>query len=1327
MGSPSYRLEGAWDAFPGPISRLRLPTGGAITWDYVRVFMPQPRPDDDGLYLWSIPTWSDVIGVSRRSLYAEGDRHLGDWLYGASYSDTIGLRNELVREVRYPPSELGQSEGHRVLTYYSACPYYVCQNEAGGEPPNTYAEDYGLPFSRRQASDGSGRFLSQEIFAAGASTPMRRIFAAYENDGDPSHPACNAQPDCFSAATNQNQRLQSQRTVFLDDFLPGSTTNTWVLTVNSLYDGVGHYRQTSTSDNFGQGATHTEVTHWNPNGRPAQGQPWILNTYDYREQSAGSSVQRQEFTFEADTGFLLCRRSLKGGTSRGAFDVVVAFDHADPELPGQLTSEKWYGGDTQQLDTAADCGNLPQLAKYAYVHDYEFGARKRTYVNVASIEGVGELELLDIDVDQNTGWPSASRDSAHRLTTFVRDDMGRLESISAEGDATTTIDYDADGSVPPLIVATVGETLDRKEWALDGVGRVVGTSAALPDDQTSSTLTLFNALGWKTLVTEPGSSKGTKYSGFDPFGKPAVVEAADGKVTRFDYKGNRVVLRTSPVWNGTREVQVTTREEYDGLGRLRQIRQPNGTWHRYAYDVGGRLATVVNNSGSGNTQSRTFVYDGRGFLTKEVQPESGIVTYQYDARGNVTRKGTPTGTMFLGYDEAGRLTRVTSPQADLQLMGYRANGEIAWARSLNYRKVDNQCRRFEVRQDFAFSSLHGRLESKATTLWQEGVAAPLEQWAQAYEYDGTGQITGTTYPHCSAPCSAPVRHRTTQYEKGRPTRVPTFADAITYHPNGLVETVQHSNGVVMTQTIDPSSGMARPYTLRAQSGGIILWPLEDYSYDGSGNITRVGAKKFTYDASSRLLSALVPSAATPYQAYSYDVFGNLNRVSQGATPQNITSYVDYTANSATNRLQGATYDNAGNLTGYQGSAYTWDLLGNMSTIDTGSERWVHTYDTAGERVWSWRTTGTRLDTFALRGQGGQVLTDFTKTGSTYGWEDYVYRGVALLGAVRSDGLTRHFDVDHLGNVRLETYGDGSVKAYREFWPYGDIAMSSAPLASDTEQMKFTGHERDLGDPASTADDIDYMHARYYKPLFARFLSPDKIGGGLAAPQSWNRYSYVIGNPLRYTDPKGLLPQCDSPANGNTPTCWEGIEVVTEVAPTAADIVFSEGFTDHEVAPYSPEDSRLYLYEQAAMGETWAVETLRDAQGIQSGSLEWLVASFLIPAAPGVRAAAGAADEGLAAASNAAFKAADSVDSFVIPAKHLPGAGGRYAKFAAGTDAKAAIADALRSGEAVFLSNGGRGFRIVANLGRQVGSRGETGVRVILGFDGKIWTAFPVRP
>jgi RHS repeat-associated protein len=95
-----------------------------------------------------------------------------------------------------------------------------------------------------------------------------------------------------------------------------------------------------------------------------------------------------------------------------------------------------------------------------------------------------------------------------------------------------------------------------------------------------------------------------------------------------------------------------------------------------------------------------------------------------------------------------------------------------------------------------------------------------------------------------------------------------------------------------------------------------------------------------------------------------------------------------------------------------------------------------------------------------------------------------------------------------------------LQATHTYYPFGREASSTS---ADSEPMKFTGHERDLHLSASaTADDLDYMHARFSSPLTGRFLSADAAAhrNASAVPQGWNRYAYVHGNPVVYTDPDG---------------------------------------------------------------------------------------------------------------------------------------------------------------------------------------------------------------
>ena len=52
--------------------------------------------------------------------------------------------------------------------------------------------------------------------------------------------------------------------------------------------------------------------------------------------------------------------------------------------------------------------------------------------------------------------------------------------------------------------------------------------------------------------------------------------------------------------------------------------------------------------------------------------------------------------------------------------------------------------------------------------------------------------------------------------------------------------------------------------------------------------------------------------------------------------------------------------------------------------------------------------------------------------------------------------------------------------------------------------------------------MDYFLARYYSSAQGRFTSVDPLleSAKRNLPQSWNRYTYALNNPLRYTDPTG---------------------------------------------------------------------------------------------------------------------------------------------------------------------------------------------------------------
>jgi RHS repeat-associated protein len=137
---------------------------------------------------------------------------------------------------------------------------------------------------------------------------------------------------------------------------------------------------------------------------------------------------------------------------------------------------------------------------------------------------------------------------------------------------------------------------------------------------------------------------------------------------------------------------------------------------------------------------------------------------------------------------------------------------------------------------------------------------------------------------------------------------------------------------------------------------------------------------------------------------------------------------------------------------------------------------------------------------------------FEKNLSSWATTNYYGAGGTRV-AMRKGGVVSGLPGDHLGSASLATNSSGGVVANSStrYYPYGATRSGGSGMPTD---YRFTGQR------IESALGIYQMGARWYDGALGRWLSADSIVPGPANPQSLNRYSYVLGNPLGYVDPSG---------------------------------------------------------------------------------------------------------------------------------------------------------------------------------------------------------------
>jgi RHS repeat-associated protein len=1149
----------------GNLLGITLPTLGRMEWTWQTFHFH--GGSSGKIQLQSNP------GVATRTMRNAAGTVLGTWTYTQFPAQPSFTENEATTTVTDPL-------GNRIVNYFSAA---VDASLTGW---STY--EYSLPFTHNttlNVAPGVDLNLSRQTFASGSSVPLRSEYVLYERDPISTGPG----PTMY----NTNRRPMRSRTVYEDD-------GTYAGAVSSQFDGVGHYRSQDTEGSF----PGSNVRHHFGNANPAQGtyvvnaaantasgftpvpssSPWALETMSYASDTENGGTAWTDLCYAPGTSTVIRKREHRiDGATQWADDPVAVYTL---DATGNVANEKYFGGDTPGYGVPTGVSDLcamalPATPQYQINHTYASGVRATSQYSGASFLS------LNRTIDPSTGLVSSSQDTAGVLTSYLYDNLGRRTwSKPAQSGWTQYVYTPASASVKPNVAirqrdngSETATILAVSQMVFDDFGRVYQELRTMPDGSTSKRQTSYDGAGNKSTVSEVMTGNPTNvttFSGYDPFGRLGTITPPDGAAhnVTMAYHGVRQVDRTVKVGIvlGS-ESPATTTEIYDRQGRLFSVTEPSGSGGSlvtttYGYDVGSRLSSV-----STPGQSRSFSYDRAGFQQSETHPEkgangNGTVSYwAYDSRGHLLHKTDGPNDLAFVYDPEERLLQVNEASGlarPLKSFTYAPSngtndlrqGKLWQASRFNYYTLGGSSFTARIDETYVYGGRDGRVSTRTTA------SSTGESFTQSFSYNALGLPDTLTYPSCThAACTqtpAPARTVQNTYTQGLLTGVSANGityGTISYYPNLLVNQVTHGNGVVDTQGNDPFS-MRRPSSEGA-AGSWASWSSGAYTYDGSGNITRMGTASYTYDAVSRLTSGTLfdgpmGGGNQKTQSYTFDSFGNLTNIagtSGRATP----------TSSATNRLNGAgtAYDAAGNLINWNGAVYGYDHFNQMTDMASGSEHDFYIYTVDDERVWSYDLVR-NVSHWTLRDLGGKVLRDYINNNGTWGLQtDYFYRDGLLLASETRTGQY-HYHLDHLGTPRLITTISGTQAAYHAYYPFGEEATA---FNQDTEPMKFTGHERDLASPNGPGDDLDYMHARHESPVTGRFLSSDRVGGNPRKPQSWNRYGYARNNPLNLVDPNG---QCAVPAGlkeGEVGICIESFIA----APHIGVIGLGDGRT------YTPND------------------------------------------------------------------------------------------------------------------------------------------------------------
>ena len=445
------------------------------------------------------------------------------------------------------------------------------------------------------------------------------------------------------------------------------------------------------------------------------------------------------------------------------------------------------------------------------------------------------------------------------------------------------------------------------------------------------------------------------------------------------------IIRTETFRNGVKTA--CTEYDYDAYGNvIREKRYHDGfsaydtteyTYDRNAYLTQEKHTGILTADGAGaasspgqpaGTITTDYTYDVLGRMTSVTDGSGNLTAYTYDAAGNVTQCTNPDGT-FVRYDRdyVGNKLTVTDENGSQLRYTYTPLG-------LEYETIDMQSGLVMTRKEYDEQSRLCKLSDFVNGAVTEYTYDVSDRILSETVMQDTVILSQTRYAYDDAAESG-LYQKVTKTVVGDAAAPSIVTTQYTDKCGNVVKTGQLLNGTehldtfaydyVGNKTLELSAADAArnlPFTAKYEyneNGQVVkaynaAGQFTTSTYNALGQLIQTTdyagtPTAYTYDALGRLLSQTVTieDDITAVSKYEYDGCGNIIREwkpVQAVGTAAEWSKTEYTYNSRKKLISAKQYDGS---TLASETAYTYDGVGNMLSMNAGGSTTSYTYDRFG--------------------------------------------------------------------------------------------------------------------------------------------------------------------------------------------------------------------------------------------------------------------------------------------------------------------------------------------------------------------------------------------